>query len=111
MVGTKNLFISALLQKAFIFVNEAGSEAAAAWAVVVQFRSMPCRHRRSPRRRTGRKLEVQKLLADGCSNQDIADRLVVSLATAKKHTSSILSKLDAVNRTQAIARARQIGLL
>jgi DNA-binding CsgD family transcriptional regulator len=60
---------------------------------------------------TARELEVLKLLSDGCSNQDIADNLVVSLATAKKHTSSILSKLDAVNRTQAIARARQIGLL
>lgn len=60
---------------------------------------------------TARELEVLQLLADGCSNQDIADKLVISLATAKKHTSSILAKLDAANRTQAIARARQIGLL
>lgn len=60
---------------------------------------------------TARELEVLQLLADGCSNQVIADKLIISLATAKKHTSSILAKLDAANRTQAIARARQIGLL
>jgi DNA-binding CsgD family transcriptional regulator len=60
---------------------------------------------------TARELEVLKLLSDGCSNQDIADKLVISLATAKKHASSILSKLDAANRTQAIARAREIGIL
>jgi LuxR family transcriptional regulator, maltose regulon positive regulatory protein len=60
---------------------------------------------------TARELEVLKLLSNGCSNQDIADKLVISLATAKKHASSILSKLDAANRTQAIARAREIGIL
>jgi LuxR family transcriptional regulator, maltose regulon positive regulatory protein len=60
---------------------------------------------------TARELEVLALLAEGCSNQEIANELVISLATAKKHASSILSKLDAANRTQAIARARQIGLL
>jgi len=60
---------------------------------------------------TAREIEVLALLADGCSNNDIASKLVISLATVKKHASSILSKLDAANRTQAIARARQIGLL
>lgn len=60
---------------------------------------------------TARELEVLALLADGCSNNEIAQQLVISLATAKKHASSILAKLDAANRTQAIARARQIGLL
>lgn len=60
---------------------------------------------------TTRELEVLKLLSDGSSNQEIADKLVISLATAKKHTSSILSKLGAANRTQAIVRAREIGIL
>ena len=60
---------------------------------------------------TARELEVLKLLSDGCSNQDIADKLIISLATAKKHASSILSKLDAASRTQAVARAREIGIL
>jgi LuxR family maltose regulon positive regulatory protein len=54
---------------------------------------------------------VLGLLAGGASNQDIADALVISLATAKKHVAKILSKLGADNRTQALARARQDGLL
>jgi LuxR family maltose regulon positive regulatory protein len=60
---------------------------------------------------TPRELEVLLLLAEGTSNQEIARQLVVSLATAKKHVASILSKLGAENRTQAIARARSLSLL
>jgi LuxR family transcriptional regulator, maltose regulon positive regulatory protein len=60
---------------------------------------------------TQRELEVLHLLAEGASNQEIARQLVVSLATAKKHVASILSKLGAENRTQAIARARSLSLL
>jgi ATP/maltotriose-dependent transcriptional regulator MalT len=51
------------------------------------------------------------LLAQGASNQEIARQLVVSFATAKKHVASILSKLGAENRTQAIACARSLSLL
>jgi LuxR family transcriptional regulator, maltose regulon positive regulatory protein len=60
---------------------------------------------------TPRELEVLRLVAEGLSNQQIASRLFLSLATVKKHTSSILGKLGAANRTQAIAVARQLGLL
>jgi ATP/maltotriose-dependent transcriptional regulator MalT len=60
---------------------------------------------------TQREQEVLCLLAEGASNQEIARQLVVSLATAKKHVASILSKLGAENRTQAIARARALSLL
>jgi LuxR family transcriptional regulator, maltose regulon positive regulatory protein len=60
---------------------------------------------------TPREQEVLRLLAEGTSNQEIARQLVVSLATAKKHVASILSKLGAENRTQAIARARSLSLL
>jgi LuxR family maltose regulon positive regulatory protein len=60
---------------------------------------------------TARELEVLYLLADGSTNQEIARQLVISLATAKKHVASILSKLGAENRTQAIARARSLSLL
>src|SRR6266567_182691 len=60
---------------------------------------------------TPREQEVLRLLAEGASNQEIARQLVVSLATAKKHVASILSKLGAENRTQAIARARARSLL
>ena len=60
---------------------------------------------------TPRERRVLQLLAEGASNQEIATQLVVSLATAKKHVASILSKLGAENRTQAIARARARSLL
>jgi LuxR family transcriptional regulator, maltose regulon positive regulatory protein len=58
-----------------------------------------------------RELEVLRLLAAGKSNQQIADELVVALATVKKHVGHILGKLNAANRTQAVARARVLGLL
>jgi LuxR family maltose regulon positive regulatory protein len=58
-----------------------------------------------------RELEVLELLAAGRSNQQIADELVVVLDTVKKHVGHILDKLGAANRTQAVARARTLGLL
>jgi ATP/maltotriose-dependent transcriptional regulator MalT len=58
-----------------------------------------------------RELQVLRLLAAGKSNQQIADELVVVVDTVKKHVSHILDKLEAANRTQAVARARAMGLL
>jgi LuxR family transcriptional regulator, maltose regulon positive regulatory protein len=58
-----------------------------------------------------RELEVLQLLAAGRSNQQIAEELVVALDTVKKHVSHILDKLGAANRTQAVARARELQLL
>ncbi|HET9008457.1 MAG TPA: LuxR C-terminal-related transcriptional regulator, partial [Actinomycetes bacterium] len=58
-----------------------------------------------------RELQVLELLAAGRSNQQIADELVVVLDTVKKHVGHILDKLGAANRTQAVARARVLGLL
>ncbi|MHB1132478.1 MAG: LuxR C-terminal-related transcriptional regulator [Chloroflexota bacterium] len=60
---------------------------------------------------TAREGEVLRLLADGASNQGIADALTVSEGTVKAHISHILGKLGAHNRTEAVARARQFGLL
>ena len=60
---------------------------------------------------TGRELEVLRLLADGKSNQRIAHDLVVALDTVKKHVTHVLGKLGAANRTEAVARARQLGLI
>ena len=60
---------------------------------------------------TDRELQVLALLAAGISNQQIASELVVALETVKKHVSHILGKLGAANRTQAVARARALGLL
>jgi LuxR family maltose regulon positive regulatory protein len=58
-----------------------------------------------------RELEVLGLIADGLSNQRIADQLVIALGTVKAHTSSIYGKLGVRSRTQAVARARELGLL
>src|SRR5262249_54655326 len=60
---------------------------------------------------SARELEVLRLLAAGKSNQQIADELVVVRDTVKKHVGHILDKLGAANRTQAVARARALGLL
>ena len=60
---------------------------------------------------TPREIEVLRLLAGGASNQGIADALTVSEGTVKAHISHILGKIGAHNRTEAVARARQVGLL
>ena len=51
------------------------------------------------------------MLAVGRSNQVIAAELVVTLDTVKKHVSHVLGKLGAANRTEAVARARELGLI
>jgi LuxR family maltose regulon positive regulatory protein len=60
---------------------------------------------------TSRELEVLEMLAAGSSNQVIASQLVVTLDTVKKHVSHVLGKLGAANRTEAVARARELGLI
>ena len=60
---------------------------------------------------TDREAEVLRLLAAGRSNQRIAHELVVALDTVKKHVTHVLGKLGAANRTEAVARARQLGLI
>jgi LuxR family maltose regulon positive regulatory protein len=60
---------------------------------------------------TSRELEVLQMLAAGKSNQAIAGQLVVTLDTVKKHVSHLLGKLGAANRTEAVSRARELGLI
>jgi DNA-binding NarL/FixJ family response regulator len=60
---------------------------------------------------TERELEVLRLMADGDSNQEIARKLVVSLATVKTHINHIFGKLGAESRVQVLTRARAAGLL
>ena len=59
---------------------------------------------------SARELEVLALLADGCSNQEIAAQLIIALGTVKRHVSNIYGKLGVNSRTQAVAYAREIGL-
>jgi len=58
-----------------------------------------------------REYEVLELMAQGLSNQEIADKLFVSLNTVKTHSSNLFMKLDARRRTQAVRRAKERGLL
>jgi DNA-binding NarL/FixJ family response regulator len=64
-----------------------------------------------PERLTDRERQVLNLLAQGSTNREIADRLVISERTAKFHVSSILRKLGADNRTEAVSIAAQHGLI
>ena len=58
-----------------------------------------------------RELEVLQLIAEGCTNQDIADRLILSPTTIKTHVQNILRKLDVSDRTQAAVYAVRRGLI
>jgi DNA-binding CsgD family transcriptional regulator len=58
-----------------------------------------------------RELEVLELMSAGLSNQEIADKLFVSLNTIKTHSSNLFLKLDVSRRTQAVQKARQLRLI
>jgi non-specific serine/threonine protein kinase len=68
----------------------------------------PVRAARDPL--TDRELEILRLIADGLSNREIAQELVIGYETVKWHTKQIYSKLGVHNRTQAVAQAREAGL-
>ncbi len=58
-----------------------------------------------------RELEILRLIAQGLSNREISERLFLALSTVKGHNQIIFDKLQAQNRTEAVARARELGLL
>ena len=58
-----------------------------------------------------RELEVLQLISQGLSNQEIADRLFLALSTVKGYTRTLFDKLQVQRRTEAVARARELGLL
>jgi LuxR family maltose regulon positive regulatory protein len=58
-----------------------------------------------------REIEVLRLMAGGCANKEIASQLVISLGTVKRHVIHIFQKLDAANRTQAVAIARELEII
>ena len=60
---------------------------------------------------TPREHDVLTLLASGASNQAIANTLIITPNTAKRHVKHILGKLDVTNRVQAVIRARELNLL
>jgi len=58
-----------------------------------------------------REVEILRLVANGLTNRQIADRLFISLGTAKRHVHNIFEKLDAGDRLHAVNRARELKLL
>ncbi len=58
-----------------------------------------------------REVEVLQIMAMGKTNKEIARQLIVAPGTVKAHTASIYRKLDAANRTEAVKRARELGLI
>ncbi|WP_307449574.1 LuxR C-terminal-related transcriptional regulator [Paenibacillus sp. V4I3] len=60
---------------------------------------------------SGRELEVLQLIAQGFSNREISERLFLALSSVKGHNQNIFGKLQVQRRTEAIARARELGLL
>lgn len=58
-----------------------------------------------------RELEVLRLMAEGLSNQEIADRLFVSLNTIKTHSAQIFGKMEVQRRTQAVDVAKRFGII
>jgi LuxR family maltose regulon positive regulatory protein len=60
---------------------------------------------------THRELEILKLIAQGLSNREIGDKLFVALDTVKGHNQRIFGKLQVQRRTEAVARAHELGLL
>ena len=60
---------------------------------------------------SNREMEVLQLMAEGYSNQEIAEKLFVSLNTIKTHSSKVFEKLDVKRRTQAVEKAKRLQLL
>ncbi len=60
---------------------------------------------------SARELEVLGLIAQGRSNQEIADQLFISLPTVKSHSSNLFAKLDVRRRTEAVHKAKSLGII
>jgi len=58
-----------------------------------------------------REYEVLALISEGNTNQEIANKLFIALPTVKTHASNLYSKLDVKNRTQAVSKARSMGII
>jgi DNA-binding NarL/FixJ family response regulator len=109
----------ALIRRALDILDRLGADAVAA-RVRRDLRSqgvsaVPARRRSStltnPVGLTARQVEVLRLLDEGLTNAELAERLYLSVKTVDHHVSAILAKLDVTKRRAAVRRAREIGVL
>jgi DNA-binding NarL/FixJ family response regulator len=96
--------------------GEAFIQPSVARKVVAEFARLTEReHRRSEQPLveplSARELEVLALVAEGLSNREIGERLFIAEGTVKNHVSNVLAKLGVRDRTQAVLRAQELGLL
>jgi len=70
-----------------------------------------CAGRSPPSGLTPRETEVLRLVAEGLTNAEIAERLIISEHTVHRHVTNLLRKLDLPSRTAAAAQAARLGLL
>ncbi len=98
-----------LTQLCEAFAAEAPGDGAA--AAPASPRPAPGAPHPAPDALSEREIEVLRLVADGLSNPEVADRLFLSVGTVKRHVHNIFGKLNAANRVEAIARAREMGAL
>jgi ATP/maltotriose-dependent transcriptional regulator MalT len=68
-------------------------------------------HQAIPDSLSPRELEVLVLIAEGLTNQELADQLYIGISTVKKHINHIFSKLDVKHRAEAVAHARELKIL
>jgi len=108
-----------LARRALDVLDRLGADAVAA-KVRLDLRSRGVRTVPAPRRGTTlanpaglttRQVEVLRLLEDGLTNAELAERLFISVKTVDHHVSAILTKLDVTRRRDAVRRAREVGLL
>ena len=96
--------------------GEAFIQPSVARKVVAEFARLTGRKRRRSAQPlveplSAREMEVLALVAEGLSNREIGERLFITAGTVKNHVSNILSKLNVRDRTQALLRAQELGLL
>jgi LuxR family maltose regulon positive regulatory protein len=80
-------------------------------ALPISENTTPRRHSQIVEPLSEREMEIVRLMAAGASNPEIAQQLVIATSTVKKHVNHIFGKLSVTSRIQAVARARQLGLL
>jgi DNA-binding CsgD family transcriptional regulator len=102
--------IAAALQRGFALISESAATLVEPYGAALDM-AQPSTPQPLTDPLSQRELDVLVLIADGLTNQEIADRLYIGVSTVKKHINHIYDKLDVTHRAQALARARALKIL